>query len=673
MLGSSRPPLVGGVAFAGHREVDAATIAQRLGEAFALVAQAFERVAGHDIDGRMAQTVAAAHAAIWPGTRPTHTLMLLTGAAPGADRAAIDVWRTGGYGEVFAVFPFIDPDAPESRAWTADPVGPDGPADPQLAVNLRTAEGRRAFDRIAVLDGASAQAETPPIHPHLRQSRWLVTWADLLVAVWDGRAADGAGGTGDAVAAALDCGLPVLWIDTTQPALRLLSSEDLWSETGPGELAAAVADPRTRDLSAPLASAERLASLLLPRFEPPCTANGAEGHEGQAADEESEMRHDYAEAILTESGDDPAGSGSGSTAERASGWSSRLVAGVWRYVERREGEPHSKNEKKEERSVGASMPFGVDSGAEIVEAAFRQADTRASVLGRLHRGVQVLLLLVAVAAVVIGTSAAVFPGIKPWVVLVEFGLGVVAWKIWKYGFIVGNHRRWGDVRRLAERLRALRATRPVGFDVVVSRRAAPDTWTEWQANAVRRRAGPPIGVFTAALVRDTCERARLDPDGIVVGQARYHDCNAERLLRTHHRLEKVEAAAALLLFAVLGLFLIWDAGLWVLSHWFGEASMSTEHGDEGIHHLFASIVLWVSAVVPTIAAACLAAEAKLGFEENGQRSRFFAEEFSSLDREFVATTSTAEAGEVLRRAATILVSDIDWWREGAVRRRISTF
>ncbi|MBB5786532.1 hypothetical protein [Jiangella mangrovi] len=44
---------------------------------------------------------------------------------------------------------------------------------------------------------------------YLAASREVIDRSDLLVAVWDGRAADGSGGTSDAVALAVDAGTPV--------------------------------------------------------------------------------------------------------------------------------------------------------------------------------------------------------------------------------------------------------------------------------------------------------------------------------------------------------------------------------------------------------------------------------------------------------------------------------
>lgn len=52
----------------------------------------------------------------------------------------------------------------------------------------------------------------------------VVEHADIMIAIWDGAEARGSGGTGDVVALALACSLPVLWISAIQPHdLRLIT------------------------------------------------------------------------------------------------------------------------------------------------------------------------------------------------------------------------------------------------------------------------------------------------------------------------------------------------------------------------------------------------------------------------------------------------------------------
>src|SRR3569623_1479781 len=59
------------------------------------------------------------------------------------------------------------------------------------------------------LDGLAAEAEGR--NPHLQQTRMIVEASDIVVVVWTGAAAKGAGGTADAVLYALELARPVLW------------------------------------------------------------------------------------------------------------------------------------------------------------------------------------------------------------------------------------------------------------------------------------------------------------------------------------------------------------------------------------------------------------------------------------------------------------------------------
>jgi hypothetical protein len=68
--------------------------------------------------------------------------------------------------------------------------------------------------------------ETPEITDaaYMAAGEHVVEHADVMIAIWDGAEARGSGGTGDVVALALACSIPVLWIAANQPhALRLIT------------------------------------------------------------------------------------------------------------------------------------------------------------------------------------------------------------------------------------------------------------------------------------------------------------------------------------------------------------------------------------------------------------------------------------------------------------------
>ena len=61
----------------------------------------------------------------------------------------------------------------------------------------------------------------------------LVHVADVLIAIWDGQPARGAGGTAEVVQGAIDKGIPVIWLPPQQPLrVRLLNTNNNNNEQG---------------------------------------------------------------------------------------------------------------------------------------------------------------------------------------------------------------------------------------------------------------------------------------------------------------------------------------------------------------------------------------------------------------------------------------------------------
>src|SRR5690606_13759832 len=104
--------------------------------------------------------------------------------------------------------------------------------------------------------------------------------------------------------------------------------------------------------------------------------------------------------------------------------------------------------------------------------------------------------------------------------------------------------RWSDARRLAERLRALHATWPLGFDVGDERSEAAGTWTEWHARVIRRTMGAPRGVAAVARRKQDTTTAQKAPFGIVDAQRDYHLTTHRRMHGLHQCLLRWEKYAS---------------------------------------------------------------------------------------------------------------------------------
>lgn len=122
--------------------------------------------------------------------------ILISGLAQGADQLAVRAWSETGSGTVHAVLPYLD---------SALPTG-----TPDIVTATTWLDGRAA--------------EAVGRNGHLIQTRWVLEDADLLVVVWTGGEARGAGGTADAVRLALQRNLPVIWVKPGDPGPALVIS-----------------------------------------------------------------------------------------------------------------------------------------------------------------------------------------------------------------------------------------------------------------------------------------------------------------------------------------------------------------------------------------------------------------------------------------------------------------
>jgi hypothetical protein len=136
------------------------------------------------------------------------TVRAISPLAEGADRLFADLAIDLGY-ELWCPMPFAAAD------YETDFMPP----------RAQEAGSRLRFE--AILDRARARTrlETQELngtradegHAYADAGRAVVDGSDLLVAVWDGEPAAGPGGTNDTLDAAIDAGVPVLWINAAAP------------------------------------------------------------------------------------------------------------------------------------------------------------------------------------------------------------------------------------------------------------------------------------------------------------------------------------------------------------------------------------------------------------------------------------------------------------------------
>jgi hypothetical protein len=395
---------------------------------------------------------------------------LLTGLAPGADLLAARAWRAARLGPVHGVFPFLDDKPPRGMA--------------------------RLVEQATWLDGASTREAGR--NPYLTLTRWLIGAADLLVVVWTGKDARGAGGTADAVRLALEHRIPVLWIQPVKGSrLRLIRPEHLGEDFGFLEFLEEV------------------------RFARPPLVTPASPESLHAALSEIGLARTLTER--DEATDRP-----------------RRPARAYRLFRRWLGG---------KASPAGPQPAPADLQAQPgfvgLSAAQVQADDRANRLGALHRSHQVILLGVAILAATAGSASALWPSLKVAMVAVELVLAVGALLIWRDSERERRHQRWGEARRLAEDLRLERAAWTLG--VSTAPHGLNLTSTE-AARHARRLAGLPAGAFDAARVSTWGRWAMAE---LVGGQAAYHRSQGAINARISHRVHQIENGSFAVLLATL--------------------------------------------------------------------------------------------------------------------------
>lgn len=606
VLAGERLPLVMTVGFSGHRTIEDAPEAERL------IAKTLKAI------GAAFEALKQADAEAFDGAP---RLRLMIGAAPGTDRTVAAAWSAARLGEVHPIYPFRDPAG--AFAYTDDP----RKADPDTRVETPAAgQAWTGIDSVS-LGLAHEQA-------HAEVGRWIVRHCDLLVAWWNGGPPGGPGGAGDTVLRALERGLPVIWLKPDEPHPRMIDPERLQQ---PAETADALA--RLADIAQRL-DPGRLARLLEPLLSPPGEADGD--------DAEANARRDFARVDPLQRRPAPLGL-----------VQALLDATLWRaYAAFEALAGGARGETRDDRDIPPSLAG--QAGYRRLFAASREASARSGHLSSVHRSEQLLLILIAILAVMAGASPPLLEDLRApwppheWSAVVELSLGLSAVIIAAAARRAHRHRRWSDARRLAERLRAARATWPLGFDIADAHAQPAATWTEWRARAVLRAAGPPRGWI---------DRSRFDveaawvSDQLIGGQAAYHGRQHQIADSIERAVRRVEDGAFVILMGMLAAFL---ALTWIkpFGHpppgWFGPA------------------VLLVSAVAPAIGAGCLALEATNGFGERARHSERLEHAFSQLREQLgdVRTQTYHHACAIIRRAAELVVEDADAWRDRALRRKI---
>lgn len=406
------------------------------------------------------------------------------------------------------LFELADRDAEVERLWCASL---SDPADTAAA---------RAFEALASDNVALA-------------GRVMIERTDLVIAVWDGLIANLPGGTGHTVTATLQMGTPVLVIDPAAPeAWRIL--------TRPEELGHGSAGTPAPDLD--LLEAIIRAAVVVDGWSP-----------GLLAQETWRPRSSRMFGLHRR-------------IERVFGGGSGAFSSL--RVDYEAPEAIAQGSGAGVVTAAAAMPGGDrQAAAQIAEDVlpmFAWADGIASRLADAYRSGMSVNFVLAALAVIIG------------IVFLPAGMGDIKWVfagiellllggillITTLGSRLGWHRRWFELRRVAEYLRHAPALLLLGVARSTGRwprGGAGSPWPEHFARHALRDVGLPR-------VRVTRDYLRAGLTGValphVTAQRAYHIAKAHRLETVHHRLDKAaETCFALAVVSVCGYLLLKGAGL----------------------------------------------------------------------------------------------------------------
>jgi hypothetical protein len=528
-----------------------------------------------------------------PGAR---RLLFVSPLADGADQIAAEVALDLGF-ELHSVLPFAHDDYRDEVA------------------------GNGAAARFDALIGRSRGVlELPGIREreleaYVMAGHATVAHCDVLIAVWDGLAARGRGGTGEVVQLAIARGTPVvhLPVDGEAPA-RLL-----WSAFDP-----VVVTERPDAMAQRPFDAAHVDQILKAMLLPPAELQERRFLKRFAEERARRIRARIEYPLLL------------------------AIAGVARFRPAQLRESHCTAETAEEwrryRSSWLDRHTARPS-LDLLESAYSWADRLAGHFAQTYRSGHVFNFVLGGLAVCMGLSTFMMPRAYLEFAVVEFiiTLGIIINT--KVGLSNEWHRRWLDYRQLAERLRPMRSLQMLAL-------AAPDPpgtqtnpvarrWIDWYASGIWRAIGCPAGTIE---IPRAAELSRAVAAYEVAPQVAYHEKNAGQVASLDRRLERI---ASMLFMATLLVCVAVVAGQALAPDWVDR---------------YSPWFTLVSAGFPALGTAVFGIRFQGDFGGSGLRSQATANALKQIETEMARGVELPRAADLAEQAARTMLVDLDEWR-----------
>ncbi len=403
--------------------------------------------------------------------------------------------------------------------------------------------------------------------------RVVLNQSDLMVAVWDGGEAAGAGGTVDTLHDAIRFHVPVLWIDAVAPFGWMVVRTEADIALAPGASRhVPVHVPAAEEESEALALVQALARIVVDEV----TLPAARGAPAPIAAGHKAPMDPHQEAAIH---------ASNYFAERRPAFNLHVV---WKLFRGLVGDfrlfiprirttdfiaqvapswPTSEDATPAMTASGTRLGSAIRWVNSVLRGHFAWSDKLADLYADAYRSAFLSSYLLAAMAVLIALlpTAAGWAQTRPAVeiacIVGEFAMLSAIVGLLMVGRSRRWHERWMEYRVLAELLRELRFLIPLGGGRPLPRTPThlavygdpAQTWMYWHLRAIARATGIPNAAAAGPYLAECLDSLIAIADDPADGQKPFHQANARRFEHLHERLHR--AAFWLFMLTIVGIAL----------------------------------------------------------------------------------------------------------------------